>query len=274
MDKSLLVRIIGFPATLIHGDTLVLDRWLWLRRRLPITANGETLIDIGCGTGAFTIGAAKRGYCAVGLSWDERNQSEANIRARSCGVKTTFEVCDVRELDKYKKHDNKYDVAICAENIEHIIDDKKLVIDIANCLRPGGRLLLTTPNFYYRAITSDDNGPFETRETGWHVRRGYTRSMLHELCQIAGLLCEEISFCSGFFSQKVTRLMRLGSRAHPLIGWIMVLPFRPVVPILDRIVARWVSWPHFSICMEAQKPRFSPSLALTDSPAAHASPRH
>src|SRR6516225_9143784 len=116
MDKSLLVRIIGFPATLIHGDTLVLDRWLWLRRRLPITANGETLIDIGCGTGAFTIGAAKRGYRAVGLSWDERNQSENNFRAKFCG-----------------KHNNKFDVAICAENIEHIINDKKLVIDITNC---------------------------------------------------------------------------------------------------------------------------------------------
>src|SRR5262249_25726783 len=161
---------------------------------------------------AFTIGAAKRGYRAVGLSWDERNQLEADVRARLCRVKATFEVCDVRDLDKYTKHDNKYDVAICAESIEHIINDRKLVIDIANCLRPGGRLLITTSNFYYRAISSEDNGPFETCETGRHVRRGYTRSMLCELCQLAGLLCEEISFCSGFFSQKTTRLMQFGSR--------------------------------------------------------------
>lgn len=35
MDKSLLVRIIGFPITLLHGDTLVLDRWLWLTHDYP-----------------------------------------------------------------------------------------------------------------------------------------------------------------------------------------------------------------------------------------------
>ena len=45
MDRSQLVKLLGFPATLIHGDTLVLDRWLWLKRRLPLTAAGETLLD-------------------------------------------------------------------------------------------------------------------------------------------------------------------------------------------------------------------------------------
>src|SRR5215831_19166903 len=84
MYKSVLVRLFGFPATLVHGDTLVLDRWRWLKRRLPQTANGEKLIDVGCGTGAFTIGAARRGYVALGLSWDERNQAEATRRAAIC----------------------------------------------------------------------------------------------------------------------------------------------------------------------------------------------
>ena len=64
MDKSLLAKLVGFPATLIHGDTLVLDRWLWVRKRLPETRNGETLLDVGCGTGAFSIGAARLGYQA------------------------------------------------------------------------------------------------------------------------------------------------------------------------------------------------------------------
>lgn len=67
MDKSLLVRLLGFPATLILGDTSVLDRWIWFKRKLPITRNGEWLIDIACRTGAFTIGAARRGYNSIGL---------------------------------------------------------------------------------------------------------------------------------------------------------------------------------------------------------------
>ena len=70
------------------------------------------------------------------------------------------------------EYHEQFDVAICTENIEHILNDFKLVRDIADCLKPGGRLLLTTPNYNYRAITSNDNGPFCATETGGHVRRG------------------------------------------------------------------------------------------------------
>jgi SAM-dependent methyltransferase len=227
MDKSLLVRLFGFPATLIHGDTLVLDRWRWLKQRLPRTANGETLLDVGCGTGAFTIGAALRGYTALGLSWDERNQAEAARRATMCSAEgASFSICDVRELDRRTDYRDAFDVAVCTENIEHIIDDARLMRSIGACLKPGGRLLLTTPNFYYRAITKPDNGPFCATETGWHVRRGYTRSMLLELIERSGLKCEEISYCSGVVSQKVTWVMRKGAAIHPLFGWALILPLR------------------------------------------------
>src|SRR5262245_29736553 len=166
MDKSLLVRIVGFPAPVLHGDTLMLDRWLWLRHRLPKTANAETLIDIGCGTGAFSIGAALRGYECLGLSWDERNQRVAGERASLCRAHSAkFEVLDVRRLDTRPDLFGRYDVAICFENIEHIIDDRKLLTDTAACLKPGGRLLLTTPYLLYRAITPQgDIGPFSRVE--------------------------------------------------------------------------------------------------------------
>jgi cyclopropane fatty-acyl-phospholipid synthase-like methyltransferase len=101
MDRSALVRLVGFPATLVHGDPLVLDRWFWLKARLPKTRNDERLLDVGCGSGAFPIGAALRGYRAVGLSWDERNQSVAQERAIYCKAPSAqFEVLDIRELDR------------------------------------------------------------------------------------------------------------------------------------------------------------------------------
>src|ERR1700733_3326286 len=132
VDESLLVRILGFPATLLHGDSAVLDRWLWLRRRLPETANNEKVVDIGCGTGAFSIGAALRGYEVLGLSWSEGNQKVAGERARLWRAHSVaFDVVDVRKLDGRRDLNGKFDVAICCENIEHIIDDRKLIVDIA-----------------------------------------------------------------------------------------------------------------------------------------------
>lgn len=257
MDKSLLVRLFGFPATLIHGDPLVLDRWLWLRQRLPRTRNCERLLDIGCGSGAFSIGAALRGYDVLGLSWDERNQQVARERAALANAESAkFEVFDVRKLDRRSDLHSGFDVAICTENIEHILDDRKLMKDMAACLKPGGRLLLTTPFLLYRAISPGDLGPFSKTEDGGHVRRGYSQAMLTELCEHAGLVIEEFSSCSGLLSQKADGLHRRVARIHPLLGWASILPLRPFPPVLDGLIGRVTGWPDTSICLEAYKPRF------------------
>src|SRR5213592_3760796 len=96
--RSLLVQLFGWKAALIHGSPTVLDRWLWLKKRLP-TGRDQRLLDVGCGTGAFTIGASLRGYKALGLSWDERNQTTARERARmSNAPNATFEIVDIRKL--------------------------------------------------------------------------------------------------------------------------------------------------------------------------------
>ena len=263
IDRSFLVRLIGFPATLIHHDLLVLDRWMWLRRRLPRTRNGERLVDIGCGSGGFTIGAARRGYAAVGLSWDRRNQQVAAERAALCGVTLVeFPIQDVRALDEHTEFRQAFEVAICLENIEHILDDRKLMRDINRCLKPGGMLLLTTPNYFYRAITSGDDGPFSRTEDGGHVRRGYTAAGLRELCTESGFFVEEISSCSGFFSQKLTAFMRVVERPSRLLGWGVILPLRLLPLLFDPLLARLTGWPDYSICLVAIKPRFDREIHI------------
>ena len=256
MNKSIFVKILGFPATLIHGDTLVLDRWFWLKNHLPQTANGETLIDIGCGSGSFTLGAARLGYKTLGLSWDERNQKIAR-RVLMCNAPlASFEILDVRQLDTQEHLVEQFDVAICFENIEHIINDRKLFKDITACLKPGRRLLLTTPNYHYRPLSSEDNGPFLNIEDGGHVRRGYTKAMLMELCEDSGLMFESESFCSGFLSQKITSLYRALSKIHPLLAWAIILPLRILPPIFDRAITKLIDYPYYCICVEAYKPKY------------------
>lgn len=261
MDKSFLIKIFGFLAMLIHGDTLVLDRWKWLKVRLPVTKNVEKLIDVGCGSGTFSIGAARRGYETLGVDWNEQGRTVAEERAKICKAQSAkFEVLDVRNLDTRDDLVGKFDIVINLENIEHIIDDRKLIQDISSCLKPGGYLLLSAPYLHYRPLSFEDSGPFLEIEDGGHVRRGYSKAMLEELCKQSGLIPEEISFCSGYLSQKITTVQRVISRIHPLLGWAFVLPLRVIPPFFDKLVTNLVRWPYYSICLKAYKPRFPEKL--------------
>jgi SAM-dependent methyltransferase len=261
LNSSFLVRVFGFSGTLMHGDTMVLDRWRWLKQHLPRTGNGETLLDVGCGTGAFTIGAAGRGYRSTGISWDERNQRVAAERAQLCGANAaSFVIGDARQLDVLDSLNHDYDVLICLECIEHILDDRKLFRDMAGRIKPGGRLLLTTPNYFYRAISYYERGPWQQTEQGWHVRRGYTPDMLRELCQDAGLTCSEISYCSGVLSQKTTGIWRAAMHlpGGAPVQLSLTFPLRLMTAVLpDRLLTRALNWPYFSIGLEAYKPRFN-----------------
>lgn len=248
---------LGHLGTLIAGDTLVLDRWRWLKARLPNTQNDDQLLDVGCGTGAFTIGAAKRGYRSLGLTWSEEDRVKSEARVANCGASgVQFERWDARQLGERADLQARFDVVLCMETIEHVLDDFKLMKDLAGCLKPGGILLLSTPYMFYREMSSRDRGPFSREEDGWHVRRGYTRSGLSELAIGAGLMVEETSFCSGILSQLVTRLYRALQRILSTTpAWAVILPLRVIPPILDSVMTRLTGWPPYSICIVAQKPR-------------------
>ena len=262
--NNVLVKIFGWPATLIHGDSLVLDRWLWLRRRLPLIFPGDAkFLDVGCGSGAFTLGAALRGYEVVGLSWDEANQSKAASRAKLLGLEAArFPICDVRKLDERAEFKDQFDIALCSENIEHILDDLKLMKDIHACLKPGRRLYLSAPNFYYHPMTEGDLGPFRPIEDGGHVRRGYSPAMLRELCDLAGFDVEEITYVSYFFSQWLTSVIRVVIKLFGAkVGWVLTSPLRILPLALDQWLGRWLGEltgrPAYSITMVAYKRRFA-----------------
>jgi SAM-dependent methyltransferase len=169
-----------------------------------------------------------------------------------------FEVLDIRELDRRADLAGGFDVVICLETIEHVMEDLNLMRSMARCMKPGGRLLLTTPYLLYSAISPGDMGPFSTVEDGWHVRRGYSKVMLEELCEHSGLEFERISYCSGFVSQKVAAVMRRLSAINAVLAWALVLPLRTLPPLLDPIITVLLGWPYYSICLEAYKPRQFP----------------
>lgn len=246
-----LLRIFGWRFLLITGDLCVLDRWLWLRRQL----RGGSLrtFDAGCGNGAFSIFAARIGSEVVAASFSSSEQQSASIRADMLGVSgIDFRIIDLRELEDRRGELGTFDQIICLETIEHVSDDEGLVRSLAAMLRPGGRIMLSTPFDRHRPLFTEDPQPSPV-EDGSHVRYGYSQQRLRQIAAGAGLDVDSEGFISGVVSQKLTDLMRrLSARIGLLGAWVIVLPLRALAP-LDAPLSRLLRYPYLSVALCAVK---------------------
>jgi SAM-dependent methyltransferase len=254
LDRML--RFFGWRFLLITGDPCVLDRWLWLRRHL----RGGKLrtFDAGCGNGGFSIFAARIGNAVVAASFMSSDQESARSRAAILGVTgIDFRVIDLRELDDHRNALGSFEQIICLETIEHVSDDQGLVSRLALMLKPGGRILLSTPFDRHRHLYTEDPHPSPV-EDGSHVRYGYSQERLRQIIAAADLDLESESFISGVVSQKLTNLMRkLSARLGLFPAWVIVLPLRALV-LLDAPLSRLLNYPYLSVSVCAVK-RPSPS---------------
>jgi 2-polyprenyl-3-methyl-5-hydroxy-6-metoxy-1,4-benzoquinol methylase len=111
-------------------------------RKLLALLGTETparLLDVGCAGGELAALLATRGWRVQGAE-AERALAEA---ARARGVDTRAVDLDRASLPW---SDGAFDAVVAAEVIEHVIDTDHLLAEIARVLRPGGAVVITTPN--------------------------------------------------------------------------------------------------------------------------------
>jgi len=249
---NILVKLIGYPATILHGDAAVFDRYRWLKKNL-LSGPLRTL-DAGCGSGAFTMYAAKIGNEAVGISFDKRNNKVAAERAKILNIpNVNFVDGDLRKLDEMFEVLGKFDQIICFETIEHILNDKKLIKDFFSLLKSGGKLFLTTPYKYYRPLYGEDKDKVSIYEDGGHVRYGYTHEEMADLLKKFGFEIKSLEYVSGYFSQQLINIERfLASKINPKLAWLFVLPLR-ISSFLDLFGGKIIKYPYLSIGVIAVK---------------------
>jgi SAM-dependent methyltransferase len=100
-----------------------------------------SIVDVGCGDGAATSLAAQvsPGHRIVGLDWS----ASALRHARSRGLILVRAEVEPAGLPIAS---GRADVVIMGELIEHLVDPDSALEEAHRVLKPGGTLLLSTPN--------------------------------------------------------------------------------------------------------------------------------
>jgi 2-polyprenyl-3-methyl-5-hydroxy-6-metoxy-1,4-benzoquinol methylase len=103
-------------------------------------ATGDRVLDLGCGDGWMcaelkVLGAEPLGVeiAAAAVDRARRHHPELEFRLAEIGGELPLQ-------------DNLFDVVWASEVIEHVADTARWLSEVRRVLRPGGRLLLTTPN--------------------------------------------------------------------------------------------------------------------------------
>lgn len=99
---------------------------------------GGHVLEIGCGSGWMLRRLKDAGWKATGIDFDPA----AVDAARSLGL----EDISVNSLEKCAYKDASFDAVIMSDVIEHLYDPAGTVRECARILKPGGTLVVLTPN--------------------------------------------------------------------------------------------------------------------------------
>ncbi|MBS4537225.1 class I SAM-dependent methyltransferase [Clostridium sp. D2Q-11] len=110
---------------------------------------GSSVVDLGCGTGNYSIELSKEGFKVIGIDLDEEMINKARKKSYLLDNKPEFIVGNMLEIDKLIE--NKVDFIFSIGNsIVHLENEKeilKLFKDSYNILNKNGRLLIQIVNY-------------------------------------------------------------------------------------------------------------------------------
>lgn len=140
---------------------------------------GQTILDLGCGSGWTTLFLAEAGYRPTGVDLASASIQMARTRAERWGARVDFQVADMDVLDLGRE----FDAILVYDALHHTVRQAQVVANIARHLRPGGWVLFGEPSWLH---AFSPGARRTTRDLGW-IERGIAVSLLRRDCNRAGL---------------------------------------------------------------------------------------
>lgn len=102
---------------------------------------GMRVLDVGCGTGNFSIKLAEMGCKVIGIDVSDEMLKIAREKAKETGLDIEFHQMDVYDISF---NDNEFDVAFSMAAFEFIKEPDKAYNEMFRVLKPEGQLLIGT----------------------------------------------------------------------------------------------------------------------------------
>jgi 2-polyprenyl-3-methyl-5-hydroxy-6-metoxy-1,4-benzoquinol methylase len=131
--STVLANTLGRIFTLLPNRSNYVDASIMY---LPSCSSGR-LLDIGCGSGATLRIMQDLGWDAEGIDFDLVTVENARSKRLNVHVGT---------LKEQQYDDESFDAVVMCHVIEHVHDPLELVRECRRVLKPGGRLVILTPN--------------------------------------------------------------------------------------------------------------------------------
>jgi SAM-dependent methyltransferase len=182
------------------------------------------VLDAGSGNGYFSWLAYKSGARVVAMNFEKAQVEKA--QAFLLGFKKADPVrlqFEHRNLYDLSNENRSFDEIICYEVLEHLRRDGDVVREFYRLLRPGGVLHVCCP---YRLHPRHQAEILDLRETGGHVRAGYTEEEYRVLLEPWGFQIEHVV---GIGPRSVYLADRMLRSIRNRVGDVPALPLLPLM---------------------------------------------
>lgn len=180
---------------------------------------GKDALDLGCGLAYGTSLMAENAKTLIGLDYDSEVVQHNSAKYASIS-QLSFKAAPVPPIPF---PDNTFDFVTSFQFIEHLHERLKLIQEIKRVLKPGGMMMLTTPNI----LKSNARNPFHVHEYTFAEMRQEVASVFNEFT-LKGLKGNE----------KINRYMEENGK------WVRQILQFDILGLHKRIPASWLIVPY------------------------------